>query len=129
MNIAVDRSSNVASHHAFGRAKTEADKGHNLVIFPEGTIPPTVPKMRAFKNGAFKLAIDKNIPIVPVTFLTNWKRLQAGPALKNGGGPGISKVIIHAAVYPKDYAEGGLVKMKHDIFETINKPLIERYGD
>jgi 1-acyl-sn-glycerol-3-phosphate acyltransferase len=129
MNIAVDRSSNKASHQAFERAKAEADKGHNLVIFPEGTIPPTVPKMRAFKNGAFKLAIEKNIPIVPVTFINNWKRLQAGPALKNCGGPGFSEVIIHPAVYPKDYAESGLVKLKHDIFETIEKPLRDRYGD
>lgn len=129
MNISVNRSSNAGSHEAFERAKSETDKGHNIVIFPEGTIPSEAPNLKAFKNGAFKLAMEKNIPIVPVTFLTNWRRLQAGPALKRRGGPGFSHVIIHPAVYPSDYKESGMLKMKQDIFDTIEKPIKERYGN
>lgn len=129
MNISVDRASRLGSHEAYERAKEEIDKGHNVVIFPEGTIPHEAPKMKPFKNGAFKLAMDKNVPIVPVTFVNNWKRLQVGPALKNSGGPGLSRVIIHKPVYPADYAEKGLDAMKKDIFEAIQKPLIERYGN
>lgn len=129
MNISVDRQSSVGAHGALERAKEEADKGHNIVIFPEGTIPAQAPKLKGFKNGAFKLSMEKNIPIVPVTFLTNWKRLQAGPALRNSGGPGPSKVIIHPPVYPADYAEEGITKMRQDIFDIINAPLKEKYGD
>lgn len=129
MNISVDRKSSVGSHEAFERVKEEVDKGHNIVIFPEGTIPPHAPQLKGFKNGAFKLAMEKNIPIVPVTFLTNWKRLQAGPALRNSGGPGPSKVVIHAPVYPKDYVDSGVTKMRQDIFDIIDAPLKEMYGD
>lgn len=129
MNISVNRASNRGSHEAFERAKQEVDKGHSIVIFPEGTIPLNAPKMKPFKNGAFKLAIEKNIPIVPVTFVNNWKRLQVGAALRRAGSPGVAKVIVHAPVYPADYAEKGMLAMKKDIFETIQQPLIERYGD
>lgn len=129
MNISVDRGNASAAKRAIERAKEELDAGHSVVIFPEGTIPSTAPKMKALKSGAFALSLETGYPIVPVTFTTNWKRLQSGAALKRMGGPGPSKVIIHAPLYPKDYEEKGAVQMKHDTFEIINKPLVELYGN
>lgn len=123
MNISVNRANNRDAMAAMKRTESELALGHNIVIFPEGTIPPTAPKMRAFKNGAFKLALDQNVPIVPVTFLNNWKRLQAGPVLKRRGGPGISKVIVHEPVYPSNYKSDDVVQLKKDIFAIIEKPL------
>ncbi|MDC1221380.1 1-acyl-sn-glycerol-3-phosphate acyltransferase [Salibacteraceae bacterium] len=128
MNISVNRQSNRGSHEALKKAESELRNGHNIVIFPEGTIPPTAPKMRSFKNGAFKLSLEQNIPIVPVTFVNNWRRLQAGAALRVLGGPGYSNVIIHPSVYPKDYENTDVVKMKKDIFEIIEKPLRDGKG-
>lgn len=129
MNISVDRASITGAQKAYDRAKSELDKGHNIVIFPEGTIPPGAPKLKVFKNGAFKLALEKNVPIVPVTFLTNFKRLQAGPTLRNMGGPGPSEVIIHPAIHPANYKVQGASAMRNDTFATIEKPLLERYGN
>ena len=60
MNILVDRESRLGSHKALEEAKVALDKGHNVVVFPEGGIPDFIaPKMRGFKNGAFKMAIEK----------------------------------------------------------------------
>lgn len=128
MNISVDRASIAGAKTAYDRAKDELDKGHNIVIFPEGTIPPSAPKLKVFKSGAFKLAMEKNVPIVPVTFMTNFKRLQAGPALRNMGGPGPSKVIIHAPIYPKDYEGRSVSDLRNDTFAVIEGPLKEAYG-
>ena len=129
MNIPVNRKCSKGAHEALQVAKAELAKGHNVIIFPEGTIPQTAPKMRAFKNGAFKLALEENIPIVPMTFVNNWRRLQAGAVLKQLGGAGPSRIVIHKPVYPKDYAELGVVRLKHDIFETIEEPLKRHHGD
>jgi len=129
MNISVNRESLRGARNAFEHAKEELRKGHNVVIYPEGTIPKSAPKMIPFKNGAFKLSMEENIPIVPVTFTRNFMRLQAGPALKRLGGPGMVEAIIHDPVYPKDYADKGMTAMKKDIFATIEKPLKERYGN
>ena len=41
------------------------DKGYSMIIFPEGTRSKTGEVAR-FKSGAFKLAISKNVSIVPV---------------------------------------------------------------
>ena len=129
MNISVNRSSITGAHEAYERAKDELDLSHNIVIFPEGTIPATTPKLKAFKNGAFKLALEKGVPIVPVTFLTNYRRLQAGPALKNLGGPGPCKVIIHPPIYPENYAASDVSALRNDTFAVIEKPILERYGN
>ena len=129
MNIPVNRKNPKGAHEALQVAKAELAKGHNVIIFPEGTIPQTAPKMRAFKNGAFKLALEENIPIVPMTFVNNWRRLQAGAVLKQLGGAGPSRIVIHAPVYPKDYEQLGVVRLKQDIFETIEEPLKRHYGD
>lgn len=129
MNISVDRGNSAAAMKAIERAKEELNMGHSVVIFPEGTIPSNAPTMKALKSGAFALSLETGYPIVPVTFTTNWRRLQAGAALKRLGGPGPSKVIIHAPLYPKDYAEKGAAQMKQDTFDIINKPLVELYGN
>lgn len=129
MNISVDRGNGNQALKAIERAKEELNAGHSVVIFPEGTIPSFAPKMKSLKSGAFLLSVETGYPIVPVTFTTNWRRLQAGAALRVKGGPGPSKVIIHPAIDPKDYGEKGAVQMKQDTFEIINKPLIELYGN
>lgn len=43
-------------------------KGHSLVIFPEGTRSKGGP-IREFKNGGFHLAVDAQVPIVPITIV------------------------------------------------------------
>lgn len=102
MHILVDRKSNVDSHKAFKKAAEELRKGNSVVIFPEGTISKNAPALSPFKNGAFKLAAEEKIPIVPITFLTNFKLLQDGPLLKAPCRPGIAKSVIHKPIFPND---------------------------
>jgi len=118
MNILVDRSSNVASHRAFRRAGAELDKGHSVFLFPEGTIS-SFGKLRGFKNGAFKLAIEKQVPIVPVTFVNNWKLLQNGGFFKSHGRSGISKIVIHEPVSTVGMNEQDLVSLRTKVHAII----------
>jgi len=75
IDIAVDRSSAIGSHKSFVKATERIKAGYSIVIFPEGTIWKFAPKLKPFKNGAFKLAIDNAVPIVPVTFYNNYNIL------------------------------------------------------
>lgn len=118
MNILVDRKSNSGSHKAFIRAGQEIDKGHNVFIFPEGGISSSG-KLLNFKNGAFRLAIDKQIPIVPITYLNNWKLLQNGGFFKACGRPGISRVIVHAPIPTIGMTENDLVPLRTRVREII----------
>lgn len=126
MNIPVNRKSNLDSHRAFLRAGNDIDKGISITLFPEGTIHQNGPVMGRFKNGPFRLAIEKQIPIVPVTFLNNWKLLP-DDFHHRVGHPGIARVIIHEPIPTKGMNETDLEKLKSIVYSIISKPLQEAY--
>lgn len=123
MNILVDRNSKVGDFKAFRRMCHEIDRGNPLVIFPEGTISRIAPALEPFKSGAFALAIQKQIPIVPVTFLSNWKLLQRSGIWKGKAGPGISRVVIHKPIITIGLKKTDLVQLQNEVRAIINSPL------
>ncbi len=122
MNILVERGNNMASHRAFMRAGQDIDKGHGTFIYPEAGISSNG-KMRGFKNGAFKLAIEKQVPIVPITYLNNWRLLQNGGFFKSFGGPGMSNIIVHKPISTAGLTENDLVSLKTKVYEIISTEL------
>lgn len=128
MNISVDRESPSGSMEALKRMLEEIEKGHPLAIFPEGTIPKTVPELGEFKSGAFAIAIRKQIPILPVTFVTNWKRLQRSGLWKGHAGPGYSEVVIHEPVPTTGLTKKDADRLQEKIRAIINIPLKEHFG-
>lgn len=51
------------------------NNNQDIVFYPEGTIPPISqhPHLSRFKDGPFKVAIETQVPIVPITIPYNWK--------------------------------------------------------
>jgi 1-acyl-sn-glycerol-3-phosphate acyltransferase len=125
MNILVDRKSVTGAVRALGEAGRAVDKGHRVVIFPEGTIPHNAPEMRNFKHGPFKLAIKKQLPIVPVTFVNNYRFLQDGAFFKRNGRPGCPKVVVHQPVTTNGLTESDLVSLRDKVHNIIKQPLDE----
>jgi 1-acyl-sn-glycerol-3-phosphate acyltransferase len=122
MQISVDRSSRMGSHRAFMRAIEEIDAGHSVFIFPEGTISDEG-VLKNFKNGPFKLAVDTQVPILPVTFIGNWKLLQNGGFLKSFGRPGMSKAIIHKPIDTKGLKEENIVPLREAVYKLFEETL------
>jgi 1-acyl-sn-glycerol-3-phosphate acyltransferase len=124
MNILVDRKSNVASHRAFLRAGSDIEKGNSVFLFPEGTIS-CEGKLRGFKNGVFRLAIEKQVPIVPIVFFNNWKILQNGGFFKAFGKPGVSRVLVHEPISTIGMTENDLISLRTKVYDIINNELIK----
>jgi 1-acyl-sn-glycerol-3-phosphate acyltransferase len=122
MNILVDRSSNVGSHRAFRQAAQELESGNSVFLYPEGTIS-SLGKLRPFKNGAFRLAIEKQVPIIPVTYVNNWKLLQNGGFFKAPGRPGISRIVVHEPISTKGMTEKDLLPLKERVTNVIRGAL------
>lgn len=122
MHILVDRKNPIKAQRSFLKAAKEVDKGNNLIIFPEGTIWPFAPKLKPFKNGAFKMAIEKQVPIVPITFVRNFKLLKTGAFFKAPARPGISEVIIHEPIETKGMKETDMLSLRNQVFEIIQSP-------
>jgi len=122
MNIAVDRGSIRASHRAFMRAHHDIQKGISISIFPEATVPACAPKLGPMKNGAFKLAIENQIPLVPVTYLNTWKIL---PEHKIIPGPHKVLIYIHEPIITKGMTDADLKTLKDDTIKAIGSVLKE----
>jgi 1-acyl-sn-glycerol-3-phosphate acyltransferase len=124
MNIPVDRRSIVDGKRAMDRCGEELDKEHSVVMFPEGTISVQVPDMLKFKNGAFKLAIEKQVPVLPITFFTNHKRLEMAGLFSGKAGPGMAKAVIHKPIPTKGMTEEDVPALRDKVFKIINDELL-----
>ncbi|MBK9283010.1 MAG: 1-acyl-sn-glycerol-3-phosphate acyltransferase [Sphingobacteriaceae bacterium] len=127
MNILVDRNNSGKYSIAFKRMMEVLEENIPLVIFPEGTISPISPSLCEFKTGAVSLAIHKKVPILPITFTTNWKRLQKGGFFKGKAGPGIAQVIIHPLIDTKELSKKDISLLNDRVKETISTPLYNLY--
>ncbi|GGD16449.1 1-acyl-sn-glycerol-3-phosphate acyltransferase [Hyunsoonleella pacifica] len=90
--ILVDRSSAKSRQAVFLRAQRRLQQGLSICIFPEGGVPEEHIILDTFKDGAFRLAINHQIPIVPLTFADNKKRFSY---TFFSGGPGKMRAKIH----------------------------------
>ncbi|WP_248724939.1 1-acyl-sn-glycerol-3-phosphate acyltransferase [Seonamhaeicola sp. ML3] len=96
--ILVDRSSAKSRQAVFLRAQRRLQSGLSICIFPEGGVPEEHIELDDFKDGAFRLAINHQIPIVPITFADNKKRFSY---TFFSGGPGKMRVRIHKFISTK----------------------------
>lgn len=122
MNIYVDRKTKTGSYKAFQIAGERLSQGESIFIFPEGGIE-SKGQLKPFKNGAFRLAIENQVPIVPVTFLDNWKLLQNGGFFKAHGRPGISSIVVHKPISTEGLTEADLIPLRHQVREIIAQTL------
>lgn len=65
--VFVDRSNRSQAIEAMRPVVDAIRKGSSVVIAPEGTRSPT-PALGAFKKGAFHLAMQAGVPVVPIVF-------------------------------------------------------------
>lgn len=65
-HIFVDRSNAMSIKNSLAKARQKLTGGLSLVVFPEGSRTQTG-KVGRFKKGAFQLAAEFGLPIVPVT--------------------------------------------------------------
>jgi 1-acyl-sn-glycerol-3-phosphate acyltransferase len=73
--VKIDRQSGMSTHEAINAAVAASRaRGYSLIVFPEGTRSRTG-DMGEFKKGAFRIAVDGQLPILPVvingTFAVN----------------------------------------------------------
>lgn len=123
MNILVNRKSMTASYQAFQRAAQELKSGHSVILFPEGTISRRAPILKDFKSGAFRLAVDEQVEIVPITFENNWKFLQDKAFLQGNMRPGIARIVVHTPISTKGLTEKNVESLKQKVKEIIETPL------
>jgi len=91
--IMVDRDNPKSRMAVYERAQRRIKQGMSICIFPEGKVPDDESVvLDEFKGGAFNLAIDHKLPIVPMSFYDNKERLSYTIF---SGSMGVMRVKIH----------------------------------
>ncbi len=126
LHITVDRSRLMSKFETYLKSLHALDEGKSLVIFPEGgIITQHPPKMVRFKEGAFRAAIEKQIPIVPVTIPHNWIILPDRKKLLLERGT--LEVIFHEPVPVAGMTLDDLETLKTKVFQEIQSELYKHY--
>ena len=76
-DIAVRRGDAESGGEAIARARAYLARGMNVMIFPEGTRSRDA-RLLPFKSGAFRLAIEAGVPVVPVAVWGTASGLKKG---------------------------------------------------
>jgi 1-acyl-sn-glycerol-3-phosphate acyltransferase len=94
LHIQVDRSEKESRAKSMSRAMRALQNGRSMMMFAEGGILTRNPPQMAspFKDGAFLMAIQNQVPIVPITLLNNHQILWDEELL-------ISNLPIRAVVH------------------------------
>ena len=123
MHITVDRERLKSRYGALIKAAEVLDEGRSLTIFPEGGIfTKDPPRMVAFKDGAFRLAIEKQVDVVPVTIPYNWIILPDDDKFLLNRSKKM-KVIFHEPISTKGMNLNNINELKNKSFDIINEEL------
>jgi 1-acyl-sn-glycerol-3-phosphate acyltransferase len=119
--ILVDRNNAKSRVDVFEAAQERIKQGLSICIFPEGGVPEDESiLLDTFKDGAFRLAIDHQIPVVPMTFHDNKKRL---PYTFTSGSMGIMRVKSHRFIDTSQIAKDGKRSVKEVVYKVILEEL------
>ena len=130
IHIPVNRSSAKSRAQSLQKTKEAIDEGFNVLFFPEGGIlvgGDDLPYMAPFKDGAFRIAVEKNIPIVPITMPYNFLILPDESPVRFQYHK--CKLIIHDPIYPDRVNEKEINQLKEKTFKVIHEELLRHHPE
>ncbi|MFP4033295.1 MAG: lysophospholipid acyltransferase family protein [Desulfococcaceae bacterium] len=118
-HIFVDRSDRQAAIASLETAKERIRNGTSVFFFPEGTRSRSG-DLRSFKKGAFRMALDLDLPILPVA-LVGTRRIMPPDSLDIF--PGTARMIIHPPVAIGPYRDNDIEELMAAVRRTIESGL------
>jgi 1-acyl-sn-glycerol-3-phosphate acyltransferase len=122
LHIQVDRSDKNSRVTSLTRSIKALQSGRSVMIFPEGGIwSKDFQKMSLpLKDGGFSMAIQQQIPIVPITLLNNHKVMQDGKfALYRQ----TIKAIVHKPIDTKGLTQDDVENLKSMFYGIVQEAL------
>lgn len=124
-HVFVDQSSLKSRKESIAKAEKQlkAETGASMVIFPEGARSYTG-KLGKFKRGAFMIAQQMSLPIVPITINGICDVLRRGTWNLN---PGTMELIIHPAISTENMTEEQTTEFANKTQEIVESALWDEY--
>lgn len=129
-HIPFERSSRMESSQAYQRACSDLKKGYSILVYPEGTQNPNKGTLLKFKSGAFKMAVETQTPVIPVTSYNLLERLPHQDKLFKlyPGGPGKAYIRVGKPVYPSE-CNNNPEELQEKVYNIVLQNLQEFYAN
>ena len=122
LHIMVDRSDPNSRAKSLGRSIKALQSGRSIMIFPEGGIKSkNIPQMYTpLKDGAFVMAIQQQVPLVPISFLNNYKIQHDDELLIHRQAV---RAIIHEPIDTAGMTQEDVESLKNRFLEVVQKSI------
>lgn len=120
--VIVDRSSGESRKKSMDKLKMLLKEGLSILIFAEGTQNRTKEILQPLKDGAFRIAIDTQQPILPMVVV------GAGPLMAPGTiemHPGYVKVVVGPEIATAGLGYQDMGKLKQLVYDAMSKMILE----
>lgn len=119
-SVLVNRKDPKSRAESYKKMKNAIKQGFDMVIYPEGTRNRTSKPLQPFQNGAFKLAEEMKVPVMPTIILYTGKVLPANKVFYAFP----HRIEIH--YFPSISSEGRTAsELKEKVFEVMEEAFLD----
>ncbi len=124
LHVQVDRSQSTSRAYSLTKSIRTLASGRSIMIFPEGGIHvKELPQMIPFKDGAFTMAIQQQVPIVPITLLDNYRILPDKNPVRFHWHP--LRAVVHPPIETVGMTQANMETLKHETYKLIDSELMD----
>jgi 1-acyl-sn-glycerol-3-phosphate acyltransferase len=120
--VIVDRSSGESRKRSLDKLKKTLAEGISILLFAEGTQNRSKEVLQPFKDGAFRLAIDTQMPVLPMVVI------GAGPLMPPGTinlRPGLIKIVVGPEISTAGMTE--TIALKNHTFDVMKDMIVKTH--
>lgn len=118
-HIYVDNSTPSRTRETMATAEKQLSGGMSVVVFPEGSRTQDG-RMHAFRRGAFQLAMEFSLPVVPLTIDGAYRVMPRGAIMPRYG---LIKLTIHKPIYAPEGGRHELSSLMQESYEAVASAL------
>lgn len=119
--VSVDRSNTTAAVESARQATENLRRGKSYVVYPEGTRSPDG-RLLPFKKGAFMMAIDAGVPVVPVS-ISGATEIMPKAQIKVF--PSTVRITVHEPISTRGYSKENIAELMQLTRQKILSALTE----
>ena len=123
-SVLVDRSSNESRRKSMEHLKDVLRRGISVLIFPEGTQNRSSAPLQPFYDGAFRIAIETQCPVLPMVILGAGKLM---PPRRIFVQPGEINIVIAREIHTAGMKPSDLPALKAKVTEIMDE-MIQKHA-
>jgi 1-acyl-sn-glycerol-3-phosphate acyltransferase len=119
--IIVDRSSHESRKKSMDRLKLFLHDGISILIFAEGTQNRTANILQPFKDGAFRMAVDTQQPVLPIVVLGAGRLMPPGTIEVK---PGLIRIYVGKEIPTEGLMVKDVAVLKQKTFDAMSEMIL-----